>query len=71
MTVPKDLVFFTLASLAAASRAGDNVKIRALHVAMASNSIAELEAQLVGMKLQLAGQQAELVRLADAEKAAP
>lgn len=61
----KDHLFFVKASLGAASRA-DSLKIRALHVAMAANGIAEVETELVGLKLQLAAAQAELVRRSEA-----
>ena len=61
-----DPIFFARSALAAASRASENPKLRALHLGVASNAIATLEGELVELRRALAAQEAELVRLAAA-----
>lgn len=67
VTTPKDHAWVARTSLGAAGRA-DSLRVRQLHVAMASSAIASLAAELDSLRIMLASAEAELVRLADAEK---
>lgn len=66
MTTPKDHAWVARTSLGAAGRA-DSLRIRGLHIAMASGAIASLAAELDSLRIMLTSAEAEFARRADSE----